>query len=775
MKKLFSKKILTPSIPALLIVIFFLPSIFAGKIPIPADSLLGLYHPWRDDSYQGYNAGKFPVKNPLITDPILQTYPWGKLVIDNFKSLNFPLWNPYSFSGQPLLANIQSAPFRFTNLLFFVFPFNISWTLHIILPLILTGSFMFIFLRSLNLSILSSTFGAIVLPFSGYFVAWMTWGGITATAMFLPLILFCINKLFEKISPVVFIILFFSVSQTILSGHWQTGSYIFLTSILFTIFKHFSQKSFKPILIIGTSFVLGIVISSVQILPSLEFLNFSIRDIDQAYFEGRRDWFIPYQHLIQIVAPDFFGNPSTYNYWGIFNYGEFVGFFGIIPLILAGTSVFTKGKSTTFFLTLLAISLILGLKNPVSEIPYAYNFTFISNMQPSRIIFLLVFSLTVLAAIGFETILKEKYRTKFGVSSIVVAVILLILLLTAKFQTNIFPNVDNFDTAKIASRNLFLPFTFALLATILIILLRSKVIKNFIPFALVGLTMIELFRFAYKFTPFSKPSLVFPSTGITNYLSSQERPFRVITTDRRILPPNISAVYQIESIHGYDPLFLNDYANLVSTWESNQTAKAGSFNRIVTPTNYDSKLADFLNVKYILTFDNIESQKFNKVFDEGKTKLYENKNVLPRVFFVSEVVKVENRDQELQKVIDENFDLSNSAVSSTFSFEAKDNTSSVLISSYQDQSLVLNTNTQKQAPLVLSNVFYPGWNAFVDGHKTEVKRVNFMFQSVVVPEGKHTVEFKYQPKSFYNGLYISALGLFLTIISAAFLWSRKSL
>ena len=122
MKKFFSNfpLILAP----IIIFAFFLPSLISGKIPIPADSILSLYHPFRDISIDGFSPGRFPAKNPLITDPVLQTYPWRKLVVEAFKNKEMPLWNPYSFSGQPLLANLQSAPFSITNLLFFIFPFK---------------------------------------------------------------------------------------------------------------------------------------------------------------------------------------------------------------------------------------------------------------------------------------------------------------------------------------------------------------------------------------------------------------------------------------------------------------------------------------------------------------------------------------------------------------------------------------------------------------------------------------------------------------------------
>src|SRR3989344_1519602 len=202
----------------IIVFLFFLPNLLMGKVPIGADDLLGLYHPWRDQTYDGFNAGKFPVKNPLITDPVLQTYPWRYLAVNDIKEGNLPLWNPYSFSGQPLLANIQSSPFQVLNFFFFIFPFNIAWSLQIILPSILTSLFMFFFLRNLKISPVASVFGGFVLPFSGFLIAWLTWGTIVTTSMWLPLILLSLNKLFNKQSALWFFIIVFSASQTIFAG-----------------------------------------------------------------------------------------------------------------------------------------------------------------------------------------------------------------------------------------------------------------------------------------------------------------------------------------------------------------------------------------------------------------------------------------------------------------------------------------------------------------------------------------------------------------------------
>ena len=111
-------------LPVLAFFFFAQPLFLKGYIPIPADDLIGLYYPFRD-LYAVTNPNGIAYKNFLITDPIRQQYPWRDLSISIEKQLQLPIWNPYSLTGTPLLANFQSAVFYPLNVLFFIFPLDL--------------------------------------------------------------------------------------------------------------------------------------------------------------------------------------------------------------------------------------------------------------------------------------------------------------------------------------------------------------------------------------------------------------------------------------------------------------------------------------------------------------------------------------------------------------------------------------------------------------------------------------------------------------------------
>lgn len=773
MKKLFTKYPLKVFLVPLIIVIFFLPNLSASKLPIPADALLGLYHPWRDNPFGNFNEYKYPVKNPIATDPIRQTYPWRLISIANIKESRLPLWNPYSFAGQPLLANVQSAPLQVLNVLYIFFSFNVAWTIQIIAQLVLVGVFMYLFLTSRGLSRLASAFGGISLAFSGFFVAWLTWGTVLAVAMWLPLVLYAITKLSQKISAVPFLMLTFSLFQTFVSGHTQTAVYVLMAAVLYSILQLKNKMGNKFTAVTFLSIIFALFLAAPQILPTLEFTSFANRQLDQAYFIGRLDWFLPIQHLVQVIAPDFFGNPTTYNYWGVWNYGEFVTYVGIAPLVLALIAIIRFNKETKFFIALLLVSVFLALENPISRLPYDLSIPLLSSFQPSRIIFLIVFSLASLSAYGFDLFFEQKnQKTTLMVSIILIGTLIFLLCLT-KVTTASFPSVNSLNTSQIAFRNLVIPLILSITVAVISLMTRFKISIKSATFALLALTIIDLFRFAYKFTPFTSESIVFPNTKITEFLQSQRKPFRVMSTDRQVTDPNTLTPYKIETVSGYDPLYLRDYAVLASTWQTDKAADSGAFNRIINPENYQSPLTDLLNVKYVLTLEDINNDHFEKALEEGQTKLYENKNVNPRAFFPQVVQKVESSEEILTNLIDKNVNFLKKSYSQEMDFNNPGLIASADIYNYTDQNLSIRTSSNTQAPLFISNVFYPGWIAYVDKKKEPIKKMNFMFQSVVVPAGEHLIELKYQPSSFYTGAYIALFGLLATLTTSIAIYSTS--
>ena len=161
-----------------------------------------------------------------------------------------------------------------------------------------------------------------------------------------------------------------------------------------------------------------------------------------------------------------------------------------------------------------------------------------------------------------------------------------------------------------------------------------------------------------------------------------------------------------------------------------------------------------------------------------------NPEALGHAWFVREIKWVPNADSELNAL--SNFNPSQTAVIDKrfekelngFNFSA-DTTASIILTSYAPNALAYETNATSKQLTVFSEIYYPdGWNAYLDGSKTPHFRVNYVLRGMIIPEGKHKVEFKFEPDNYYKTQTVSIAGSILAslIIIGYFVYSltRKS-
>lgn len=260
------------------------------------------------------------------------------------------------------------------------------------------------------------------------------------------------------------------------------------------------------------------------------------------------------------------------------------------------------------------------------------------------------------------------------------------------------------------------------------------------------ITTFDLLRFGQKFTPFVREEWLFPKTKTIEFLQNQEKPYRIMAVDRRIFPPNFSIAYRIESVEGYDPLYLLRYAELIAASERKEPniLPPLGFNRIITPQNFESRIIDLLNVKYVLSLEDLNSPKLKQVFQEGQTKVYENQESFPRVFLVHDVRLATTKQEAMNYLFDKEIDLRKTAIMENpidmekTSGEIQDE---VRLKDCQPQKITVETKSGKEGILVLSQSYYPSWKAKIDGMKATTYRVDFSLLGIRVPSGNHLIEF----------------------------------
>ena len=745
----------------LITVVFYWQFIFLGKLPIPADTIVGLYHPYRD-AFAVSNPSGIAFKNYLVTDPVRQQYVWRKLAVNQMKSGHLPLRNPYSFAGTRLLANLQSAVFYPLNILFFLMPFPIAWSVSVLLSTFLAAFFMYLYLANLSLSKMASFLGSLIFAFSGYAIAWLEWNTILHTAAWIPLSLLSIDAIARrnigKISGKYMFWLIFSLTVSFLAGHLQIFAYGILLAASYALFRllQSGQKRARNLLIFTLCFLIFIILSLPQLLPTLRFMAESYRSFDQAKLnEG---FYLPWQHLIQFLIPDFFGNPATGNYSGIWNYGELVGYTGVLGILLALFSLFLmRNKTVRFFSIAAVVSLFFALPTPLALIFQRLNLPLISTSKPTRLIFIIDFSLAVLSSIAFnnlsETVFSgNKNKEKAELKKILFVLNSLAVLILGFWLSLLLPKIRGLNisaNAVVSIRNLILPtgiFMVSYLFLMLLFYFKNRKTRFFYLAGLIVILCADLLRFGWKFTPFSNPAYLYPETNILRILTEDNSLFRVMALDRRILPPNFSAMHGLYDIAGYDPLYLKNFGQLASAWDRQKAdISPAAFNRIVTPTTYDNFLADLLNVKYLLSFTPLAELNYSLIAKEGTTYLYKKSDFFPRSFLTAGAVRVYNDQQAINEmyklgqglrltaVIQENLEITPLPL---------DPQETADIVSYRPWEIVIGSNTKYPRLLVLSEIYDPLLTASIDGHEITTLRVDLSLTGIVVPAGEHEIIFR---------------------------------
>jgi len=757
------------SLPLLLlilsVIIFFKPFFTQGQLPIPSDTIIGLYHPFRDLYAEQYPNG-IPYKNFLITDPVRQQYPWRFSATENIAHSSLPVWNPYTMAGTPLLANFQTAAFYPLNIIYLLLPFATGWSLQIVLQPLLAGIFIYLYLRHLKLSQGAAGFGGIIFAFCGFSTAWLEWNTLVQSALWLPLIMLAIDKLGVSGNKFAWSLMYvFSLCAAFFAGHIQIFIYVYLFSTMYFFARWFQKKRNSKILFLYLLLnSLFLLLTAVQWIPTLQFINLSARGVDQIYGWQQPGWFIPWQHLIQFIAPDFFGNPTTLNYWGEWNYGEFVGYIGIFPLIMAFFALYNRqDKKTLFFGVFFFLSLIFSLPTIFAELPYKLDIPLLSTSQPTRLLFIADFSLAVLAALGLDFFLKTAKKWKVFYSLGIIGIILIGLWIAVLYGHKLYPDFQ-IDHLLVAKRNLYIPTFFFVTASVILAvwvlfttvrrfekMLDKQILAPLLLLFLLSLTIFDLLRFSQKFTPFTNNAYLYPATKSLSFLQDQKGQFRIMATDSRILPPNFSVMYQLQSIDGYDPLYIRRYGEFVTAIgrDKPDIRPPFGFNRIITPQKFDSPFIDLLGVQYVLSLANINSPKLEKVFSEGETKIYKNKNTFPRAFFVQKLEIAHNKNEAIQKLFREKDNLTTYAVvENTQGFSSKTlSRGTAKIETYSGDSVEIATKNDADGFLVLTDTYYPSWKVSIctaEGYnctKSIIYPTDYVFRGVFVPAGEHRIKF----------------------------------
>ncbi len=747
--------------------VFFSSFIFLGKIPFPGDLLVSGYNPWRTYSFLGFGPGGMPNKAQYF-DVLRQLYPWKILTIESLRHFTVPLWNPYNFSGSPLLANNQSAVWYPLNLLYFLLPMTLAWGLLVMLQPLLGSIGTYFFTRKIGVGKWGSLLSAVAYGyclFQSVFIEYNTIGHVIAL---LPWTLLGLELLLSNRKIAGYFLFVGSLVFSFFAGHIQIWGFSVIFILAYVLFRFLVVK--KKILFgleVGILFLIGVALTGIQSIPTFELIGHAARVSQNYPFLIKNLLIQPYQTLLLLI-PDLFGNPATRNYLFSDSYPGNAMYIGMLPFLFALFAI-TKirvHRQIRFFTSTAIVLLLFLVRTPFTELFYKLQIPFFSTGSPSNALFLLSFSLAVLTGFGLDYYIQEKNKKVLRIAIALLVVIGLILLLSRIFHLQISYKNTVFSLLLAGVSGFVVVFGY---------LFPKK--KTIITCVIIVITIADLFYFFQKFNPFVKPVLVYPPVGITTTLQQLTQNQRVWSYGDATVDPNVLSVYHIQDPTGYDPLYPKVYGEFISSSQdgnirttfTNQSRSdaviAPAFHEEdLTRNPYRFKILDATSVGYILSkeilsTDFLTQRHWKLTTSQDGWNIYQNISALPHAYIVGSYNTYTDANDFSKKFYANTFDVHSLVLLEKPVGNIMLTQADVRIIRYSPEQVAIKTITNGTGLLVLTDTYFPGWNASIDGKQVPILKANYTFKAVKIPAGVHTVTFSYQPSSFSTGLTLTIMGV----------------
>jgi len=733
--------------------------------------------------------------------PLLQFVPWQRMAATMYRAGHLPLWNPLVGCGAPLAANYQTAAFYPLNVLYLLLPAEVALSWTTALHLALAGWGMYGWGRAVGLDRFPAFIGALSLSGSGFLVARVAlFPSIAFTFPWLAVWLYRAEVLVRSRRLRDALWLGLALGLGLLAGHAQTAFYGGLLLAAYLIFRTLSDvrsrftfhvSRFWSLLIahwslIACSFVIGVGLAAVQLLPTAELVAQSRRaggvNYDFAMTYSLWPW-----RLITFAAPDFFGNPGRGDFWGYATYWEGAGYVGVLPLLLAVEAVLgrergrrgrkeaVRRRQAGFWAISAVITLVLALGENTPVFPFLFRHVPGFNLfqAPARWLALTTVALAALAALGAQRWLAGRLGRRQGMLGVVVGTALLIGGLAAP---RLIPGgrLAFFGAATIRLGGVLA------VAGMLALLRRDAVWWR----AAVGaFVVMDLLLFGWPLVPTVDRSLYHGGTEAADFLRSEPGLVRVywpadpahlnreydaeqrvkfgyLTFDdfgprdvdhwwkmREALLPNVGMLDGVASANNFDPLLVGRYAALLEA-----AVEAPALLRVMGVTHVVSDWP-------WPGGERIEEWRMED--GEDVVGLYRLTGALGRAWVVPAAREV-SPDRMLAALASPVFDPTAEVLLEQPVPGIQHPASSIQCQvTLQDTPNGVTIHAVLDTPgyLVLADTWYPGWQATVNGVPTEVLRANYAFRAVWLEAGEHVVEFVYRPRAVMAGVGLSAASL----------------
>lgn len=608
-----------------------------------------------------------------------------------------------------------------------------------------------------------------------------------------------------------------------LSGNVQMPIYGFLLLMALALFWSWQRQGnplrrLAPLWILIAVYVGGTFIGAVQLWSSFELFGESIRGAAQTHTNKGIE---PYTFLSLLNPWLYFWRNFEFpdlqiQYWLNYRWNPYIGILPAFAALIAlrfARQTFARATAV-FVLVVLGIMHLLYLRpifNVVSQLP-GYDV-----LEQTRFLIIMPLPMAILGAYGVDWLLdhgQERWRAwrPFWVLlGVGVALVVCLLLAAMSFFDGELDAAatlgDSFAAQEVqvgtqviadyyrVDNPLFVVSMVSLLGWLGILWAygTGRLSRQMLQPILVGAVLVEMVIFAQVNVASTPREKVYPVTPALEWLQSQDGLFRIhaapntllegrdtgdystyrdnhswfIAGRTPILTPNTAALFGLQDIRGYESVYTLRYSTYMAAMEGFEQP----FSAQVIPETITHPMLDALNVRYILAIEPLDDPALALVY-EGEILIYENLNALPRVMLydAEQITRLPDDDAILAALTAPDYDprqavfVTGGEVSIGRQVDAGRAPGVAAITDYRPNRVTVEIQAPHDQLLVLADVYYPGWQATLNGtDDLDIIPVNTILRGVVVPAGNHTLTFSYNPPLLRLTWWLSLISVGLVL------------
>ncbi len=671
-------------------------------------------------------------------------FPSAVYLHDSLREGRLPLWNPYQLAGQPFVAlHVPGALYPPNLLLIGMLPPAMALAALTMLHLWIAGASSWMFAARLGLGAPASAAAAAGYMLCGSLVSGVYNPTYLATMAWLPALLWAIHGLCNSNArPRYCLALAVALTLSFLGGHSQGFVYSLHLALPYGLFALFAVAErghrIRVLILAAVAGILAAGFVAPQALPTLELQQQAVRSLEgHSLPVATLASYTPTRILRGLLgqpAPMIPEHPTGPLRWA--TAWPLLG----LPLLLFGFSSRSL-RTHCFFFTLAAIAaafFVMGRHTSFYSVYFALPFGDLFR-SPMRFSFVYSFCVAIGIAIGVEAV-AQRLRGSGRAGAIAVPTALAVVLA-----------IDLYSRSALVATHPTLEAGGEESSTELVQRLANSPGRERV---LVG--------------PFRK--------GGASPLTTKS-----------------GMVHRFFAVPDYEPAIPEAYRRYFEQPDPAWHGELGAKKTPRLPTLV--RQLDMMSVRYYLApsdgaIGDLRNAAGGRGIETDGAILFDHEGALPRAYAVSRVVVEPDPDRATQKILAQNFQPKREAVVDAIDPKGlgaalvaspanpkrevpQIRTHRVSIASYQPEKVVLDAQCAQPCLVVLTDLFYPGWRAFIEGEEQRVHRVNTLYRGVVVPAGSHRVTYRFEPQPFYIGVAIACTTL-LVAIAACLVAVRRS-